>query len=62
MKMLKPLLLVLIFFAVNKAIAQGPGPPPPAGIPIDGGLTFFLAAGAVAGAKLIRDRYKQRDE
>ncbi len=61
MKKVIPGLLVLLFFAVNKAIAQGPGPPP-GGIPIDGGLSLFLAAGAVAGAKLLYDARKQRGE
>ncbi len=63
MKKLVPFLFVLLFFAVNKVVAQGPGPPPPTGIPIDGGLSVFLAAGAVAGAKLLYDsRKKANDE
>jgi hypothetical protein len=61
MKKVIPGLLVILFFAVNKAIAQGPGPPP-GGIPIDGGLSLFLAAGAVAGAKLLYDARKQPKE
>jgi hypothetical protein len=61
MKKVIPVLTVLLFFALNKAIAQGPGPPP-GGIPIDGGLSIFLAAGAVAGAKLLYDSRKKSEE
>ncbi len=59
MKQLVPFLFVLLFFAVNKVVAQGPGPPPPTGIPIDGGLSIFLAAGALAGAKFLHDSRKK---
>ena len=60
MKKVIPVLLVLLLFALNEAMAQ-PGPPP-GGIPIDGGLSLFLAAGAVAGAKLLYDARKQSEE
>ena len=55
-----PGLVVLLFFALTQAFAQ-PGPPP-GGIPIDGGLSIFLAAGAVAGAKLLYDARKKSEE
>jgi len=60
MKKAIPVLLILSFFALTRAFAQ-PGPPP-GGIPIDGGLSFFLAAGAVAGAKLLYDARKKSGE
>ncbi len=60
MKKVIPVLLVLSFFAATRALAQ-PGPPP-GGIPIDGGLSLFLAAGAVAGAKLLYDARKKSEE
>ena len=60
MKKVIPNLLVLLFFALTQAVAQ-PGPPPN-GIPIDGGLSLFLAAGAVAGAKLLYDARNKSDE
>ncbi len=60
MKKAIPVLLVLLLFALNEAMAQ-PGPPP-GGIPIDGGLSLFLAAGAVAGAKLLYDARKPSEE
>lgn len=60
MKKVIPVLLVLLLFALNEAMAQ-PGPPP-GGIPIDGGLSLFLAAGAVAGAKLLYDVRNRSEE
>ncbi len=60
MKKVIPVLLVFLFFAFHEALAQ-PGPPP-GGIPIDGGLSLFLAAGAVAGAKLLYDARKTSEE
>ena len=55
------------------AFAQPPGGPPPGGggtggdppcwdpecVPIDGGIGFLIAAGAVLGVKKIRDYKKQ---
>jgi hypothetical protein len=60
MKKVIPVLTVLLFFVFTGANAQ-PGPPPD-GIPIDGGLSLFLAAGAVAGAKLLYDARKKSEE
>jgi len=67
-------LSVLIFvLGINFiAFTQPPGGPPPGGstggtppcwdpecVPIDGGLGFLIAAGAVLGVKKIRDYKKQ---
>ncbi|MGV6860148.1 MAG: PID-CTERM protein-sorting domain-containing protein [Putridiphycobacter sp.] len=44
-------------------VPTGTGPPcwDPECVPIDGGLGFLIAAGAVLGAKKIRDYKKQSD-
>ncbi len=70
--------LLIFVLAVNfVAFCQPPGGPPPGGqvpggtgppcwdpdcVPIDGGLGFLIAAGAVLGAKKIRDHRKQSDK
>ena len=70
--------LLLFTLSVNfVAFCQPPGGPPPGGqvpggtgppcwdpecVPIDGGLGFLIAAGAVLGAKKIRDYKKQSDK
>ena len=67
--------LLIFAMTVNfVAFCQPPGGPPPGGqvpggtgppcwdpqcVPIDGGLGFLIAAGAVLGAKKIRDYKKQ---
>lgn len=67
--------LTLIVFALSVnfvAFTQPPGGPPPGGttgggppcwdpecVPIDGGIGFLIAAGAVLGVKKIRDYKKQ---
>ncbi len=48
------LTLTLIFLFVPffvGTVAGQPPPPPPTDIPIDGGLSFLLAAGVAYGAK-----------
>lgn len=48
--------LALTFVSVSVLLAQGPGgPPPPVATPIDGGALLLLGAGAVYGAKKIRE-------
>lgn len=72
------LTLLLFTLSVNfVAFCQPPGGPPPGGqvpggtgppcwdpecVPIDGGVGFLIAAGAVLGAKKIRDYKKQSDK
>jgi len=65
--------LLIFVLGVNfMAFTQPPGGPPPGGttgggppcwdpecVPIDGGLGFLIAAGAVLGVKKIRDYKKQ---
>jgi hypothetical protein len=46
------LLFPLVMIAQNTGL---PGPPPPPGLPIDGGLLFLLIAGVAYGVKKIKD-------
>lgn len=73
MKQLSALLIVGVLLMVPYiSIAAGPpgpppGPPPcwppPCGIPIDGGITFLAAAGALyAGKKLFRNGLAKNSE
>lgn len=65
---------VIVFLVVNISVslAGGPPPPPPGGggppcfpppcMPIDGGISFLLAAGAAFGAKKVYDSRKNSAE
>ncbi len=71
-------LTITFMFGVNfMSFAQPPGGPPPGGqipggtgppcwdpncVPIDGGVGFLIAAGAVMGVKKIRDHKKQSNK
>lgn len=57
------LLLVLLLSFTERAQAQGPGSPgptpqnpDPTAIPLDGGVSLLLAAGAAYGLKRLRQR------
>jgi hypothetical protein len=60
---LKLLLTITLFFLGNHFMNAAPPPPsggtsgcwPPPCIPIDGGIAFLMAAGALYGAKKIND-------
>lgn len=39
-----------------------PNNPPPVGCPIDGGLTFLIAAGVGYGIKKVRDSRKEKQD
>lgn len=45
----------------SRLMAAGPPPPPPPppAIPIDGGISFLIAAGAAYGGKKVLDRGKK---
>lgn len=68
---LKKHILTLILTAVNLVIFAGPPPPPPPGvgpacwpppcIPIDGGITLLMVAGAAYGAKKLYNFKKKGD-
>ncbi len=61
--MFKKIVLFLIsFFIIDFAFGQGGGFPvdPNAAVPIDGGLSLLLAAGAAYGAKKVYD-FKNKD-
>ena len=59
----------LFFLNTFYAMAGGPPPPPPGGggppcfpppcIPIDGGISFLVAAGIAIGAKKVHDSRKK---
>lgn len=53
----------LISVSTLIANAQGPSDPggDPEGVPIDGGITLLLAAGAGYGIKKIRDNWSQEE-
>ncbi len=66
------ILFIIAFLAANySSLAAGMGPPPPGGgmgpncwpppcVPIDGGITFLLVAGAAYGAKKVYDLRKTK--
>lgn len=61
-------IFVFLFVNVSISLAGGPPPPPPGGggppcfpppcMPIDGGISFLLVAGAALGAKKMYDSRK----
>ena len=61
--MLKKISVVFFLIAVlsvsELAAAGPPPPPPPVNIPIDGGVSFLIAAGAAYGIKKMRDSRKK---
>ncbi|MDP2387725.1 MAG: hypothetical protein Q8M29_15235 [Bacteroidota bacterium] len=66
------ILFIIAFLAANySSLAAGAGPPPPGGgtgptcwpppcVPIDGGITFLLLAGAAYGSKKVYDLKKNK--
>ncbi|MCX7727854.1 MAG: hypothetical protein N2203_00120 [Bacteroidia bacterium] len=65
----KPVFLTIVFFLVvfvSFGAAPPPPPPPPPPcwpppcIPIDGGVSFLIAAGALYGVKKSYDKFKAR--
>ncbi len=63
MKLINKYSLILfigcLFFA-NSVLAGGPPIPPDPGVPIDGGLTLLIAAGAGYGIKKLRKHQQQK--
>ncbi|MBI2721398.1 MAG: hypothetical protein HYX39_04415 [Bacteroidetes bacterium] len=67
MKTFKAGILFLVFFCLSQVVLSAP-PPPPAGmpgcwpppcIPIDGGISVLIAAGAAYGAKKLYNSRKK---
>jgi hypothetical protein len=56
------ILLLLVLCVAVPALALAQGPPDPDDVPIDGGLSLLLAAGAAYGVKKYRDGRKKTDE
>ncbi len=52
-------LIIFFIFLSSSLMAQAPNPP--AGVPIDGGLSLVLAGGIGLGAKKLYDKYKDRE-
>ena len=49
-----------MFLTIASALAQATPPPPPTAIPVDGGASILLAAGAAYGAKKYHDYRKSK--
>ena len=60
--LVKSLILFSGFCLTAVSSFAGPPPPPPPSIPIDGGISVLIAAGAAFGAKKIYDKYKKSKE
>jgi hypothetical protein len=52
-RIIASILFVLISFVCAAQALPPPGPPPPVGLPIDGGVLMGLVAGLFYGAKKI---------
>ncbi|HMZ47041.1 MAG TPA: hypothetical protein PLU36_09580 [Chitinophagaceae bacterium] len=52
-------ILAIVMLIAIPVMAQDNFPDPEDDIPVDGGLTLLLAAGAGLGAKKLRDKRKQ---
>ena len=67
-KWLTMLAIMLIVFICLPVLLQAQvdpcndpnNPPPPSCVPIDGGLSFLIAAGVVYGVKKVRDGRKKK--
>lgn len=66
--MSKRAFLTLGFMVLGVAVSMAAPPPPPSGgpacwpppcIPIDGGISFLIAAGAIYGGKKLYDKNKK---
>ena len=64
---IKFILSVIFTLGINLLCLSAPPPPsgtpacwPPPCIPIDGGISFLIAAGALYGAKTLHDKHKQK--
>jgi len=53
--------LMILPFSIKDASAQPP-PPPPQDIPIDGGLSLLIIAGAAYGARKLYKQQKEEQE
>ena len=54
-------MLIISPFVVQEVAAQPP-PPPPQDIPLDGGLTFLIIAGAAYGARKLYKKQKEEEK
>ncbi len=52
------IILIMILFPIC-LMAQGDPPDDPSDVPIDGGLSILLAAGAAYGVKKVKDNIKK---
>ena len=65
MKKLLPYILMISLFLISTAVVAQTGPDDPSvddpAVPVDGGLSLLLAAGAAYGAGRLRRRGKGKD-
>ena len=54
--------LMMLLFIALPMITLAQGPPDPDDVPIDGGLSLLVAAGAAYGVKKYRNYKKKHDE
>ena len=59
---LKFLISGFMMLTAASVYAQIEPPPPPGGVPVDGGVSFLVAAGALYGAKKLRDARMKKQE
>ena len=62
-KLIKVLCCTVLLFVAHEGFSVTgplvPGPPPPQNIPIDGGLSWLLAAGGVYGVSKLRKNFRK---
>jgi len=56
------LVVIGLLFVAQYAHAQPPPPPTPTDVPIDGGLSLLIAAGAALGGKKAWEARKQKNQ
>lgn len=49
-------IIVVAAIMISNVVAAQPGPPPPVGLPIDGGVTFLIVSGLVFAVSKLRKK------
>jgi hypothetical protein len=60
-KFIKALFCMVLLFIAHEgfSVTGPPAPPTPQNIPIDGGLSWLLAAGGIYGVSKLRKKFKK---